>query len=86
MGIVLLFIAKGQQTLTGISGREKNPLVYFHSSSLGVIPKGLDSVSGGEMNLSRFSQALSMSGAAVPVEVQYFCSGCTGSVSLNSLL
>lgn len=86
MGIVLLFIAIGQKVLTGIFGREKNPLVPFSNSSLGIIPKGLGSVTGCEMNLSRCSQALSMSGAAIPVKVQYFCSGCTGSVSLNSLL
>lgn len=68
MGIVLLFIAIGQRALTDMSGREKNPLVYIHSFSLGAIPKGLGLVTGYEMNLSRFSQALSMSGAAVPLK------------------
>lgn len=60
------------RTETGISGREKNPFGYFHSFSLGIIPKGLGLVTACEMNLSRFSQALSISGAAVPVKVFLF--------------
>lgn len=41
----------------GISGREKSPLEYFHSSSLGIIPKGLGLVICCEITLSKFSWA-----------------------------